>query len=180
MISTIALYDLTKENIPTPHPTDPTITLSIGEANARGLEIDVLGNISQSLSIMGSYAYTSTEITVDNSGNEGNNLPYVPDHQGSLRVKYVFQNESLRGFSVGGGVYAATERFGDPANSYSDGSYARLDLFGAYRMKLSKSVMTAQLNINNVTDTEYYYLRARWSNSPAEPLNVVGSIRLDF
>lgn len=74
---------------------------------------------------------------------------------------------------LGGGVYAATKRFGDPANSYSDGSYARLHLFGAYRMQLAKSVMTAQLNINNVTDAEYYNLRARWSNIPAEPLNVV-------
>jgi iron complex outermembrane receptor protein len=180
VLSTIAVYDLTKENIPTPDPNDPLNILLIGEANSRGVEFDVQGRVTDALSILGSYAYTTTEISRDNSGNEGNKLPYVPEHQGSIRLKYDVQNNSLQGLSIGGGVYAATDRFGDSANSYSDGSYTRLDLFATYRVQLAKSVMTVQLNVNNVTDTEYYNLRSRWSNIPAEPIAVFGSIRLEF
>jgi iron complex outermembrane receptor protein len=40
--------------------------------------------------------------------------------------------------------------------------------------------MTAQVNLNNVTDSEYYLLRSRANNQPAEPLMVFGSLRLEY
>jgi iron complex outermembrane recepter protein len=180
VLSTIALYDLTKGNIPTPDPNNPLNILLIGKATSRGVEVDVQGKVTGAFSILGSYAYSSTEIARDNVGNQGNRLPYAPLHQGSLSLKYDFRNGSVDGFSVGGGLYAATKRYGDLNNSYSDGSYARLDTFASYRATLGKSVMTARLNINNVTDVKYYNLRARWSNIPAEPRAVYGSIRFQF
>ena len=111
--------------------------------------------------------------------NIGNRLPYAPAHQGSVWLKYDFDGR-LKGFSLGAGVFAAGRRYGDSENSYSDGSYARVDLMAAYRKRLRGAVMTAQLNINNVNDAEYFTLRNRRSNLPAEPLIVMGSIRLQY
>ena len=180
MLSTIAIYDLTKGNIPTPDPNDPLNILLIGEARSRGVEVDIQGKVTGALSILGSYAYTSTEIAKDTAGNQGNRLPYVPLHQGSLSMKYDLKGTALDGFSFGGGLYGGAKRYGDLTNSYSDGSYVRLDLFASYRAQLGSSLLTTRLNINNVTDVEYYNLRSRWSNIAAEPTAVYGSVRLQF
>lgn len=178
--STLAYYHLTKNNVLTPAPNNSNFRVPIGEARSQGIELDVSGQLTDGLSMIASYAYTDAKITKDNSGNQGNRLPYVPEHSGSLWLKYDFQQASLQGFSTGIGVFAAGKRFGDAANSYQDGSYARLDLFGAYRQKIGETHLTAQLNVNNVTGTEYFVLRDRRRNLPAEPLTVMGSLRLEF
>jgi iron complex outermembrane receptor protein len=180
LTSTLAFYDLTKSNILTPDPNNPAFSVAIGEARSRGVELDVQASLQSGWSLVGTYAYTDTEILVDGSGNAGNVLPYAARHRGSLWLKHDFQGEKLRGLSAGAGIYATGKRYGDAANSYADDGYARLDLFTAYRTRLGPSALIAQLNINNVTDTEYYNLRTRWSNLPAEPLTVLGTIRLEY
>lgn len=86
----------------------------------------------------------------------------------------------FKGLSFGAGVYTAGKRYGDAENSYSDGSYARLDLMAGYKRKLGDMTLSTQLNINNVNDAEYYNLRRRRNNLPAEPLTVMGSIKLEY
>lgn len=178
--STLALYDLTKTNIPTPDPNNPALTVAIGEANSRGLELDVQGQLTAAWSVVGNYAYTDTEIVEDGSGNVGNDLPYVPRNQGGVWLKYQLQRAELRGLSLGGGVHVSGKRYGDAANTYADDSYQRIDLYAAYRTRIGGSAVTAQLKINNVTDEEYYYLRSRWSNLPAEPRTVMASVAVQF
>ncbi|MDF0677900.1 MAG: TonB-dependent receptor [Nitrosomonas sp.] len=149
---------------------------------SRGIEFDMQGQIYKGLSVIGTYAYTDTKTLADPSApeNVGNRLPYAPVHQGSAWLKYDFNDDWLKGFSIGAGVFAAGRRFGDATNSYFDGSYARVDLMVAYRKKLRGTTLTAQLNINNVNDTEYFILRNRRSNLPGEPLMVMGSMRLQY
>jgi iron complex outermembrane recepter protein len=132
--------------------------------------------------MIGTYAYVDTKTLADPSAPEniGNRLLYAPAHQGSIWLKYDFNYDWLKGFSVGAGVFAAGRHHGDTANSYFDGTYARVDLMAAYRKRLRGTIMTAQLNINNVNDAEYFILRNRRSNLPVEPLIVMGSIRLQY
>ncbi|MDP3332512.1 MAG: TonB-dependent receptor [Methylococcaceae bacterium] len=178
--ASLAYYDLTKQNTLTPDPNNSRLSVAIGEARSRGVEFDMKGQLSDALNMIATYAYADTKITKDNSGNQGNRLPYAPLHSGSLWLKYDFQPEFLKGFSLGAGVYAADKRYGDAANSFFDDAYARLDLMAAYRFNVGPSKLTTQLNINNVTDTEYFTLRNRAYNLPAEPLTVLGSIRLEY
>ncbi|NJA07427.1 TonB-dependent receptor [Methylococcaceae bacterium WWC4] len=180
LTSTLAYYHLTKSNVLTPAGNGQPFQVPIGKARSQGLELDVSGQITDTLSLIGNYAYTDTRITNDNEGNEGKRLPFVPEHSGSLWLKYAFQQAPLQGFSLGAGLYAASERTGDRANSYWDGSYARLDLLGAYRHKIGKSHLTAQLNINNVADTKSFILRDQLRNLPMDPLMVFGSLRLEY
>lgn len=178
--ASLALFDLAKRNIPTPSPDNPALTIAIGEARSRGLEFDAQGRIAPGLDLIGSYAFTGTRITVDNNGNVGNELPNAPRHQGSLWLKYSFDDETLRGLSLAGGVYAGSSRWGDAANSYFDDGYARLDLAAAYKFELAGASLTARLNVQNVTDEKYFFMRSRWSNMPAAPRVVMGSLRVDF
>lgn len=152
------------------------------KGHSNGVEFDLQGKIYEGLSLIGTYAYTKTEILEDltTPANVGKRLPYAPEHQGSAWLKYDFKDGPLKGFMLGSGVYASGQRFGDNANSYSDAAYARLDLMAGYKMKLAGKTLTTQLNINNVNGAEYFILRRARGNLPAEPLNVMGSIKLEF
>jgi iron complex outermembrane receptor protein len=176
----VALYDLTKRNVPVPSPDNPALLVAIGEARSHGVEFDLQGQILPGLDLITSYAFTGTRITQDTSGNEGNALPYAPRHQGSLWLKYSFQTEELRGLSIGGGVYAAGKRYGDAANSYYDGGYARIDLAGDYKFNIAGQTVIARLNVQNVNDARYFLMRSRWTNMPSAPRSVVGSLRVEF
>jgi iron complex outermembrane receptor protein len=180
LASTVAYYHLTKNNLVTADPDGGPFSVAVGEARSRGVEVDIAGKLTDSLSLIGNYAYTDAEVTKNYSGLEGKRLPYVPLHSGNVWLKYDFQQAFLKGFSIGGGVYLADKRYGDSSNSYSDSGYARVDLYAAYKRKIAGANMTAQVNLNNVTDSEYYLLRSRANNQPAEPLMVFGSLRLEY
>ena len=175
----LAYFDLEKTAYFADNNNRFLVNRALGHSN--GVELDVQGQVYEGLSLIGTYAFTETEIKQDqNPDNIGNRLPYVPTHQGSIWLKYDFNDGWLKGFSLGGGVYAAGRRFGDTANSYFDKSYARLDLMAAYKKKFNDMTLTTQLNINNVNNAEYFNLRSRWTNLPAEPLTVMGSIKLEY
>ncbi len=152
------------------------------KGKSKGVEVDLQGQIYGGLSMIGSYAYTDATITNDvtSPANVGHRLPFAPTHQGSLWLKYDVNEGWLNGFSFGGGVYTAGRRYGDAANSYYDHAYARLDLMAAYKRKLGDTTLTTRVNINNVNDAEYFAMRSRRSNLPAEPMTVMGSIKLEY
>jgi iron complex outermembrane recepter protein len=176
----VALFDLTKTNIPTPNPNNANRTEAIGEAQSKGLEIDVQGKLTDKLRAIGSLAFTDTEITKDGRGNEGNRLPYAPKYQYSLWLDYnVFGSEQL-GLSVGGGLFGSGQRFGDAANTYGDGKYTTVDLYTAYKFMMDKTKVTVQLNVNNALNEKFYYLRSTSSNLPNAPTSAMATVRLDF
>lgn len=183
LTANLAYFDLERTQF-YQDPNSSILGLSVPvRGHSNGVEVDVQGQIYDGLSMIGTYAYTDAEITEDprnKSANVGHQLPYAPIHQGSLWLKYDFNEGMLKGFSLGTGVYTAGKRYGDPENSFSDGAYARLDLMAAYKKKLGTTMLTTQININNVNDAEYYSLRARRYNLPADPLSVMGSIKLEY
>jgi iron complex outermembrane recepter protein len=180
LIANLAYYDLERTQFYNfGNIGDPAQPL---KGSSNGVELDVQGQVYEGLSMIGTYAFTNTEILEDasNPGNIGNRLPYAPEHQGSLWLKYNFNDGLLKGFSLGGGVYTAGRRFGDNANSFFDKSYARLDLMAGYKKKFNDMTLTTQVNINNVNDAENFILRRPRGNLPAEPLTVMGSIKLEY
>lgn len=175
----IAAFDLTKTNIPTPSPVTMR-TEAIGEAESKGLELDMQGTITDKLRAIGSFALTHTEITKDGRGNEGNRLPYAPKYQYSLWLDYTVFGTVQEGLSLGGGFFGVGQRYGDAANSYGDGKYTKVDMFAAYKFKLNNTKVTAQLNVDNIFNEKFYYLRSTSSNLPAAPTTATASVRFDF
>ncbi|MEW6143658.1 MAG: TonB-dependent siderophore receptor [Thermodesulfobacteriota bacterium] len=184
LMGTLAFYRLTKKNILTDDPEHPGFLLNIGEARSQGIELDVTGNITPAVSVIASYAYTDTEILEDNTGNEGNRLPGVPENGGSVFGKYEFLTGVLRGLSLGSGVFFVGEREGDAANSFEVPSYTRIDLLGSYRYSIKKFGgidITAQINIENLFD-ERYFLGAQDRSSilPGAPRTVLAAVGVEF
>lgn len=191
LIGTLAVYQLTKDNIlvndlSTPDPFDKIAN----KQRSRGIELDITGQVSRNLSLIGSYAYTDARVLADHTGGtQGNRLSNVPMHSGSLSLKYDFLGQTnLNGLSAGIGAFMAGQRNGDLANTFKLPGYTRIDAFVAYSgWKVGTSRMTAQLNVRNLFDKEYYESTDPDSNVaprlgvyPGAPLTVLGSLRIEF
>jgi iron complex outermembrane receptor protein len=156
---------------------------------SQGIELDVTGQVTDKLSLIGSYAFTDARVLVDHGGDTaGNRMPNVPEHSGSLWVKYDVNGYKLQeGFSLGVGGVAAGARQGDFANSFLLPGFVRMDAFAAYKMKVGPTKVTTQFNIRNLLDKNYYESTDPNSNvtprlgvAPGAPLAAIGSIRVEF
>ncbi len=152
--STVALYELVKRNRGQTvlDPLSPTGTnvITIGKARSRGLEWDVSGQVTRSLSLIGSYAYTATEVIEDVS-YQGKKLPNVARHTASLWARYAIDSQ----WTVGGGIFAQSQRQGDSGNTFQLPGYGRLDAMLAYRFGLGGGKAALQFNIDNLLDKKY-------------------------
>lgn len=178
--STLAFFDLTKQNVATQALNSP-FSRTIGEANSQGVELDISGQITDNISLIGSYAYTDAKITKDLGGTEGNQLVSVPRNSGSLWAKYEFNDELLRGLSLSTGVFVRGQREGDIDNSVQLPSYARWDASVGYSFKQFGSKITTQFNVYNILDKQYYdHGNFKAALQPGTPLTFLGSVRMEF
>jgi iron complex outermembrane receptor protein len=190
LIGTLAYYYLTKDNIlvsdlSTPDPFDKIAN----KQRSQGIELDVSGYITDKLSVIGSYAFTDARVLEDHSGGTaGNRLANVPEHAGSLWLKYALNGtDAPEGFSFGIGGVAAGQREGDFQNSFQMPGYVRMDAFAAYKRHIGPTRLTAQFNIRNILDKEYYESTDPDANVapalgvyPGAPLTAIGSLRLEY
>ncbi len=154
LASTVALYELTKRNRGGSVPAaDPPFynTVTVGKARSRGIEWDVSGQLTPSLSLIGSYAYTATRVLRDPT-YDGKELANVARHTGSLWLRYALDSQ----WATAAGVFAQGQRQGDLGNTFKLPGYARVDAMLSYRFGLAGAKASLQFNIDNVFDTKYY------------------------
>jgi len=184
---TLAYFDLTKQNIAVPDPTDLTLSTVIGEAESRGVELDIAGEVMPGWRIIGAYSYLPfAEVTKDvgfdgGLGNQGKRLFGAPRHAGSLWNTFEVLNGDLRGLKLGAGVVAVGQREGNPGNTYQIPGFAVVNLLAGYEWKIGPSKLAVQLNVDNLFDKEYF----SGSNSGATvpvgaPRTFLGSIQIEF
>lgn len=168
---TLALFDIVKENVAVTELDNSN--RAVGEVRSRGIELDVTGQVTDNLSLIGTFALLDAELTKDPL-YKGNELQNVAKRSGSLSAVYdfgqVFEGDRLRaGF---GGRYIGS-REGDVANSFNLPHYAVADAFAAYETPLGNDKrLKLQLNLKNIFDKTYY-------SSSVNQLNVsVGDPRL--
>jgi iron complex outermembrane receptor protein len=192
LVATLAYFDITKTNIPTPDPTNPSNTLVIGKARSRGVEIDLIGRIDDNWSVIANYThddvrtiqgsptYNPLTLMTTQLAVAGYKLAASPRNYGNLWVKYDADGE-LRGLSVGGGVTVVESSLGDNANSFVLPGYALLNGMIAYTTQIEGFTVTAQLNVKNITDTIYYPTSSnRTTIQTGAPRSVLGSLRVEF
>jgi iron complex outermembrane receptor protein len=190
--STIAYYNLTKQNMPTTDPANPLFSIATGEAQSRGVEADVRGEILPGWNAIATYAYTETEVLKENNPNliqPGDRLRGIPDHTSTVWTTYDFQKDYLRGFKVGAGVELYSSRKATFNRQQFDfAGYGVVDLLASYTRKVAKTNVTLQLNVNNLLDKEYTHdgfilssaptnqVRATWGT----PRTLMGSVKVEF
>lgn len=178
--STLAFFHLTKSNLLTddPNEADPNFQILAGKIRSKGVELDLAGQVTDQLHLLATYAYTQVNYIEDFDGLQGNRLENVPRHQGSLWGTWQFNDA----FKAGFGVVAVGRRPGDSDNTFILPGYARLDAMAAYTHRMGQHRLTAQLNINNLLDKEYYANSDGSSQGaiPGYPIAVLGSLKYEF
>lgn len=192
LMATLSVYSLTKKNIATADLStpDPYDSLAIGKARSRGLEVDITGELASGWDVIVAYAYTQTKMLDDlafvslyGANVKGNELSNVPTNGGRIWTTYSFANGRIEGLTVGGGVTARGARQGDLGNDFVLPGYATVDLMAAYAFAFHGSHVTAQLNVDNVLDRDYYDSSADYSRArimPGTPRAVMGQVRVEF
>ncbi len=184
--ATVAYFDLTKQNIRVPDPTNPLRSRTIGEAESRGVEFDVAGEILPGWRVIGAYTYMPfAEITKDvgfdgGPGNTGNRLLGAPRNFGSFWNTFEFQGGNLKGLKLGAGVVASGEMQGVPENTFQLPGYAIVNLLASYSMKVGPTKLTAQINVDNLLDETYFPGASFGQIHFGAPRTFLGSIRVEF
>ncbi|MCW9705923.1 TonB-dependent receptor [Fodinibius salsisoli] len=162
--STFTYYHMTKENILTGDPENPNYSIQLGEAESKGFEFDVHGEVVDGLSLLLNYANTDVTITEDtNPENVGDRLAGHARHMTNGWLKYTFASSTpLNGVGLSLGYQYQVDRsswnWGSDNESYLP-DYFRLD--GG--LSWSTGNYDINLNINNLLD-EYLYSGADYGS----------------
>ncbi|MBD9355832.1 TonB-dependent siderophore receptor [Methylomonas albis] len=198
--ATLAYYDLTKTNVAS---NDPDIThlcggvrcsIAVGAIRSRGPELDIQGEILPGWNMIATYANTQVNIVKTNSDNAmffdtlsvGDRYWGVPRNTASFFSTYEFQEDSLKGFKVGGGVNMQDSQLvccNRPLPSIQ--GFATIDLLASYSLKVGKTKVTTAFNINNLLNK--YYFTGGGIDAPSgmfatfgQPRFFMGSVKVEF
>ncbi len=155
---TLAVFDLTQENMTTADPDNTGFSIQTGEVQTRGIEFEGKLSVSNNLNLTASYTYLDDEITKSNNGDQGNQRPQIPEQTASLWANYLITRGALSGIDIGMGVRYLGETQGDFRNTFSVPSYTLVDL--ALRYDLGQSPLglegwQASFNAQNLFDKYY-------------------------
>jgi iron complex outermembrane receptor protein len=179
LAATLAYFDITQTNRPTPDPTNSIFSVVTGEVKSRGVELDISGEVLPGWNIIAAYTYTDAFVSQDNNTPVGNRFALAPRHSFSLWNTYEVQQGNLQGLGFGLGFYYVGEREGDIANCFTLPSYLRTDASIFYR----QNNWRAQLNFQNLFNTDYFVGGDQFrpaGAAPGAPFSIVGSVSFTF
>ena len=182
--ATIAVFSMTKTNIITADPVNAGFSLAIGEAESRGLELDVTAELPGELDLRISYAYVDAQVAKDGLDpnfaaliRKGDRLINVPQHTLSALVSKEYEVGG-RELEIGGGVLFVGERLGETATAFELPAYTTLRLFATYDLT-DDLELSAQ--VTNLADTDFYTNSfSRLWVAPGAPRNVTVALRYSF
>ncbi|KDF41405.1 ferrichrome-iron receptor [Enterobacter cloacae BWH 43] len=155
IVVTGAVYQLTKTNNLMADPAGSFFSVEGGEIRARGVELEAKAALSASVNVVGSYTYTDAEYTTD-TNYKGNTPAQVPKHMASVWGDYTMFDGPLSGLTLGTGVRYTGSSKGDPANTFTVGSYTVVDALVRYDLaRVGMAGSNVALHVNNLFDREY-------------------------
>lgn len=155
--STLAVYQVTKENVLVGDPANPNFQIQLGEVQSEGIEFDIQGEILEGLKLILNYANTKAEVTEDtNESIIGSRIAGHAKHMTNGWLNYRFgDNSFLEGFGLALGYQYQVDRSSwawNADNTAEMPDYFRLD--GS--ISWQKDNLNVGLNINNLLD-DYLY-----------------------
>ncbi|WP_166144134.1 TonB-dependent siderophore receptor [Methylosinus sp. RM1] len=185
LTGSIVGFDLHLTNQLSADPQHTGFSVQSGEVRSRGVEVDLAGQVTDNISVIGSYTYDDAIIVKDTTTGTGAVLgkrwPGVPRHAGNVWAKYDTAPGQKEGWSFGAGFYANGERQGNNTNSWQLPGYVRFDTMLGYRTVLQGIPVEAQLNVTNIADAKYF--EAAGSGNYAyygAPRTFTGSVKVKF
>lgn len=149
--TTVSLYRLTKTNEVSWVFADDFgwYTVQGGRQRSEGVELEVLGDVTDRLGLQASYSWMDARVLDDPNYEAGRPLSGAPEHSGSVWATYAV----TRDLRLGGGVFASGAMPSWLSSDVMKPGYATLDAVGEYRFGPERSL---QVNVRNVFDARYY------------------------
>ena len=147
---TAAVYRLDRTNTSAPDPNDPTRTVQTGSQRTSGYELGLSGNVTDRWQVIGAFASQDAEITSTTAAAaEGKKVALVPERTFSLWNRV----QLFPALGVGLGMVHQTEMFAAIDNTVTLPGFTRFDAAVFVRLN---PLLSAQLNVENLTDETYY------------------------
>ena len=179
--ASLALYQLTRTNVPTPDPSNTLYSVASGLQRSRGIELDAAGEIRPGWNVIVSYAYTFASVLQDNRLPAGNILAEVARNAGNLWTTYEFQPDSiLDGLGLGIGVRAESQREAALPNTFRLPAYVRLNSSAWYRFHIDQHAFKLQVNLQNMTNRRIYDTDGANTLRPMSPFTALVKLGADF
>lgn len=157
--ATLAVFDITKQNVLTVDPNNTAFSIAAGEVRSRGIELDANGKLGRHWRLTGNLAYTDAYVAKDNTLAVGSRLVNVPRLSGSVLAIYESADARAAPYGLGGGLNYVGKRTGDQAGSFDLPAYvvARALAYWQFTPKMKLS-----LDVNNLFNKRY--LSSSYSN----------------
>lgn len=151
LMSTLAVYDLRRQQVLTPDPANPGFSLATGEQRSRGAEIELAWQILPAWALAGAFTHTDLRVTRDAVVPVGNRPRSVPASAASVWTRFDLLRRDSGGLGIGAGARYVGEREGTLPNTYTLPAYARVDAAVFFR----RGPLALQLNAFNLFDKDY-------------------------
>ncbi|MBI3828010.1 MAG: TonB-dependent siderophore receptor [Planctomycetes bacterium] len=186
LLSTMSVFKVTKDNVVQNDPLHTGFSLNAGTLRSQGFEFDISGEFHKGWNIIANYAFTETDVIkasgVAGAPKVGQPFINIPNHSGSIWVKYMIQSGMAKDLGFGMGVYSSSDRSGDSLNTFRLPGYTTANLAAFYRHSLPGGHnIKAQLNVTNIFDRVFY--ESSLINSrvqPGEPRSASLTLGFDF
>jgi catecholate siderophore receptor len=168
---TAAVFQLDRKNVVIADPNVPDESLLVDGQRTDGVELGISGQVTESWSIQGGYAWQDGELT-DQLG--GTTLAQLPEHVASLWNRYDFSPA----WGIGLGVVYQSDMYAAADNAVTLPSFTRVDAGVFYTLS---ERLRMQVNVENLLD-ERYYPNAHNNNNitPGSPLAVRVGVTANF
>jgi catecholate siderophore receptor len=181
-----AIYDSTNKNELTPDPVDPTLFIQLGERGVKGIELGVVGKITDSWELSAGVSKMDTEVKRGLANQNGLQIVWSPEFTFTSWTTYT----APFGLSIGGGFRyvdsvirpVSSNNVPPPPNQTNMRTapdYWVVDAMLGYQLSEKISV---QLNAYNLTDELYV---ASLNNSgaryaPGAPRSALLTVNFEF
>ena len=150
-----SVFRINQTNIATKEePTDPY--RSIGEIESKGVELEAISQLTDSFRLQAAYTWTDIRYKKSSPEEQGKRAVYAPRNQASAWLSYDVKSGPLDGLTLGSGVRYVNGITSDRLNTHTLPSYTLVDMAIGYDLsKVGIKDLSAQLNVNNLTDKSY-------------------------
>jgi len=164
-------------------PTDGFVQGNVfvqdGEQVNKGIELSVFGEPLQGLRLMAGGTRMDTELkNTQNGADDGNHAVGVPTFQ--LNASVDWDVPGLPGVAVNARMLRTGGQYANPSNTLSLPTWNRFDVGARYSFKVQEKAVTLRMNVENLTDKNYWASANGGYLTQGDPRLVKFSGTIDF
>ena len=175
---TIAGFDQTRNNVATPDPSNPFLSVQTGQQRAFGAETDLAWEPVRAFSLLAKYAYTEATVTQDNVIPVGNELARVPRNSGRVAARYRVQQGAVAGLAFGAGVTAFSARQDTLPNTVTIPGYATVDAQAAWDFGRRYTIEGSAVNLTDRRTYDPYEYFGFAVVMPTQPISAYVTLKI--